>query len=696
VPFATACITRRQSDCTRRLIPHHPNIGLEPGTMKLPRIASALLFSLVAGWISLPAAAQEEPPSRVGRISVMEGDVWLRDASSPNPFIGTLNWPITQGTAFETGLSSRTEVRVGSTAIRFAPSTRARFDAMGEDTQRIALERGSLSIRLRTSEAARETVVVTAQGNVIFADSGSYRIDVGNDGEVNIAAQRGYARFDGRAQSITVGAGQQLQIFSEGRSQYAALPNDIFTAWVIDRDREFDRRPVARYVSPELTGADALEEYGSWSESSYGPVWYPAAYPVGWAPFRTGRWVWMQPWGWTWVDSQPWGFAVSHYGRWSHINGRWGWVPGQYVARPVWAPAVVAWAGGSRWSASINVGYPSVGWVPLAPYEVYTPHYVAPARYWQAVNSPYVRNVTVVNYVQQNPGSQSYANASVAGAVSAAASASTFARGAAANAAAGAATTRVAAPNTFVAVQSAAARDAFMNNRIVAPAMSPNTAPRAIAPAAMPAEISAASRGAAAAAGTVQANNPANNAGIGTQRMLPGQTVQQPGVPAVPPAAAQNPAAAAAAQAARTSPNYVKTMPVPAAIPPAAAPAAPAAQRAVPSAPVQPIQRVMPPKDLRAEQAAESAARRTAQQQQQMLRDDVPQRQPMPPQARPAPNQPPPAMVQHPNSRQQILRDAPARPAPQQRAPERAEPPPRQGGGQDAARDAAIRAIRER
>jgi hypothetical protein len=662
----------------------------------MKRISAALLLSLAAsmGVVALPAQAQEEPPARVGRISVMDGDVWLRDPSSSNPFIGTLNWPVTQGTSFETGLSARTEVRIGSAAVRLAPSTRARFDAMDEDTQRITLDRGSLSLRLRTAESARETVVITPIGNVVFTDAGRYRVDVGAYGEVNITAQRGYARFDGRAQSLAVGAGQQLQVFNDGRSQYAALPSDSFAAWVEDRDREFDRRPVARYVSPELTGAEALEEHGAWSVSaSYGPVWYPSYYPAGWAPFRTGQWVWMHPWGWTWVDSQPWGFAVSHYGRWAYVDNRWGWVPGQYVARPVWAPALVAWAGGSRWSASINVGYPSVGWVPLAPYEVFTPYYRAPARYWQAVNTPYVRNVTVVNYVQQNPGSQSYANASVNGAVSAAAAASAFARGAAVASATGPA--RVAPPNTFNAVQAAAARDAFLGNRIMAPAASPNVAPRVIAPATMPAEISAASRGAAAAGAAAQAAQQANPA-IGAQRMMP-PAVNPPVQSApVPPAAAQNPAAAA--QAARTSPNYVKTAPAPAApqppVVPAPAAAPQAAQPPAPAAPVQapvpPLQRIAPPKDLRAEQQAAAAAQRAAQlqRQQQLQREEMQERQSMP-----APRiQPPPVMVQQPNSRPQILREAPRQPAPQPQVRERSE----RRNEADNARDAAIRAVRER
>ena len=98
------------------------------------------------------------------------------------------------------------------------------------------------------------------------------------------------------------------------------------------------------------------------------------------------RWVWVRPWGWTWVDEAPWGFAPFHYGRWVHWGGRWGWWPGAYVARPVFAPALVAWVGSSNWGVSVNVGGPAIGWVPLAPREVYVPWYRTTPRYVDRVN----------------------------------------------------------------------------------------------------------------------------------------------------------------------------------------------------------------------------------------------------------------------------------------------------------------------
>jgi hypothetical protein len=108
---------------------------------------------------------------------------------------------------------------------------------------------------------------------------------------------------------------------------------------------------------------------------------------VGWVPYRFGHWVYIGPWGWTWVEDEPWGFAPFHYGRWAFVNSGWFWVPGPVVARPVWAPALVAFVGGgSGFHFSAGVG---VGWFPLAPGEVYVPGY--------HVSRTYVNNVNITN-----------------------------------------------------------------------------------------------------------------------------------------------------------------------------------------------------------------------------------------------------------------------------------------------------------
>ncbi len=93
--------------------------------------------------------------------------------------------------------------------------------------------------------------------------------------------------------------------------------------------------------------------------------------PVGWAPYQSGRWVWEDWYGWTWVSDDPWGWAPYHYGRWFWNSG-WCWYPGAFGVRHYWSPALVGFFGFGR-GGGFGFGFGNVGWVPLAPFEVFHP-----------------------------------------------------------------------------------------------------------------------------------------------------------------------------------------------------------------------------------------------------------------------------------------------------------------------------------
>jgi len=161
-----------------------------------------------------------------------------------------------------------------------------------------------------------------------------------------------------------------------------------------------------------MVGYEDLDQYGRWQVvADYGTVWVPRVH-AGWVPYREGRWVWIDPWGWTWVDDAPWGFAPFHYGRWVYMPTGWAWMPGTIIARPVYAPALVAFVGGSGWHASLAINEP-IAWFPLGPREPFIPVYRVSPEYVRAVNITHVTvtNVTVTNIT--------YVNRTVPGAVTA-------------------------------------------------------------------------------------------------------------------------------------------------------------------------------------------------------------------------------------------------------------------------------------
>jgi len=157
-----------------------------------------------------------------------------------------------------------------------------------------------------------------------------------------------------------------------------------------------------------------LDEYGSWrSAANYGTVWYPRSVPVGWTPYRDGYWSWVEPWGWNWIDSEPWGFAPFHYGRWASIDGLWAWAPGDFVAAPVYAPALVSFLGDPAAIVTSALAGAAVGWFPLGPGEAYWPWYSNDPGYIRAVNTGIVsdpRSLATGSAGGPAGGNQNFAN----------------------------------------------------------------------------------------------------------------------------------------------------------------------------------------------------------------------------------------------------------------------------------------------
>lgn len=335
--------------------------------------------------------AEDEPPAIAARLSVADGDVqiWRSDEDGNGAWDeAQINDVVTVSTGLYTGDEARTEVRWGPHALRLDAQSRGGFSRIGYEEAVFNLEYGSLNVRLR-EEGSDHFAVTVAGLRVDLQSPGRYRID-GRDGQaVRITAFSGRAGLQSQANSLSIAAGQALEVGPGGSSfSYDNAQTTALDDWSRRRDDHFQEVPATRYVSPYMTGYEDLDANGDWAtDPTYGTVWYPRVVQVGWVPYRYGRWRWIAPWGWTWVDDAPWGFAPFHYGRWVMVGGRWGWWPGQRVVRPVYAPALVAWVGKPGWSVSVSVGGPAyVGWYPLAPWNVYEPVYTQSPVYRARIN----------------------------------------------------------------------------------------------------------------------------------------------------------------------------------------------------------------------------------------------------------------------------------------------------------------------
>ncbi len=375
-----------------------------------------LTFVFMAVAVACSTALWADPPSMVGRINFIDGQVSFRPAGLDDWAPATLNYPLKSGDQIWTDETSQAEIHIGASAIRLAPATDLAILELDDQSVQLQLSDGELNIRLRGLDAGDSFEVAMPSASVTLVEPGSYKLDVEDDGTSDVIVRSGKANLASTASSVPVFPGQEVTVTDADASDFeigAAPPPDDWDRWCAVRDRREDRLESSRYVSDSMIGYEDLDEYGAWEPvAGYGIGWAPRHLPPGWAPYRFGHWAWVDPWGWTWIDDAQWGFAPFHYGRWTFVAGAWVWLPGPRVARPVYAPALVVFIGGAE-RGPLVAGGEGVGWCPLAPHEVYVPPYRVSATYIQRINIDIGANIRVDIDITR----VRYANRSVPGAV---------------------------------------------------------------------------------------------------------------------------------------------------------------------------------------------------------------------------------------------------------------------------------------
>jgi hypothetical protein len=312
-------------------------------------------------------------------------------------------------------------MHVGSTALRLGSSTAFQFLNLDDENTQIRLSTGSLNIHVRFLDDDESVEVDTPNMAFSILRPGDYRIDAQSDSQTTLVTVRGgMGEITGGGQAFSVHPGEQASVTGDqsiNYNVYSAPDPDDWDSWCRDRETREEHSASLRYVSPRMTGYVDLDDNGYWQSSPYGEVWSPRNVPDGWAPYHYGHWAWIDPWGWSWEDDAAWGFAPFHYGRWAYWSNNWVWIPGPVAARPVYAPALVAWVGGGQFGVTMSLGAGAVAWVPLGPQEAYVPPYhTSPTYLTQVNNSTTIVNVTNI-YNTTNVTTVNYVNARVPNAV---------------------------------------------------------------------------------------------------------------------------------------------------------------------------------------------------------------------------------------------------------------------------------------
>ncbi len=305
-------------------------------------------------------------PVRLARFSIVEGNVSWRAGSGMDWSAATDNMPLRQGAQIwvtdggraDLQFDDGSELRLGNNAL--VTLTVLYSDTDGEYTQ-LTMQSGLATLRVLHDHSAWQvdTPLFSAQTN----GPSQVRFGVGNGAEV--AVQEGRADVQGEQGSIRMRSGDYMAV-DNASTPYNIQPlpgQDSWDRWNSELNQNMDgvsNNQTREHLPPDIAlVAGNLDEYGSWRDvPGNGWVWFPEVQSADWRPYHDGRWVWVNPFGWTWVASEPWGWAPFHYGTWISEDNRWGWCPGP--ADQYWTPAAV----------NFSVYDGNVAWAPLAPSEV--------------------------------------------------------------------------------------------------------------------------------------------------------------------------------------------------------------------------------------------------------------------------------------------------------------------------------------
>ena len=346
------------------------------GNFRFLALTGAVLF--LAGSLT-PARAQDPDDLKrgVARISLINGDVSVRRGDSGDWVAGVINAPLLTDDYVASGPNSRAEIQFdANNVLRLGANAELRLTQLEYGRNQMELAHGVMTYRmLRPSDGNIE--IDTPSLSVRPQRPGSFRVTVNDAGETEVTARNGDVEVFTPRGSQWVRNGQTLM--ARGASNdaefqvVAAGGPDEWDRWSDSRDHAIMQSISSRNVGPGVYGTEDLDAAGTWSNvPEYGNVWHPNVGP-DWAPYQSGRWVWEDWYGWTWVSYDPWGWAPYHYGRW-FFSPRigWCWYPGLIGARHYWSPALVGFFGFGG-GGGIGFAFGNVGWVPLAPFEVFHP-----------------------------------------------------------------------------------------------------------------------------------------------------------------------------------------------------------------------------------------------------------------------------------------------------------------------------------
>lgn len=316
-------------------------------------------------------------PFRSARLTLMEGEVRVEQASSTANSVAVINMPLIEGTVISSGVDGQAEIEFeDGSLVRMTPNSgisllNMTVDSSGIYQTRIALLGGLAYFELRAG--TKYNYAIDAGGEAISpVENATVRVNFDEPPAV-IAVLDGSAHVKSSdGSTVLANAGQTVRVDAESEGGVLmikeAIAPETWDRWNEDRDvaaadatdNETDAR--RQFAGNQGYGWSDLDASGSWYDvPGRGEVWQPdvAATPSqgevggdpngdpnnntgdqsgdqtaadggGFDPYGSGSWAWT-PAGYSWASGYSWGWLPYRCGQWGFYNSfGWGWSPNSF------------------------------------------------------------------------------------------------------------------------------------------------------------------------------------------------------------------------------------------------------------------------------------------------------------------------------------------------------------------------------
>ena len=217
-------------------------------SLKSVALLSLAMLALFAP--SRAAADDDDPPSRVARLSYMSGAVSFSPAGTDDWVTPVVNRPITTGDKLWADKGARAEMSIGTAYIRLGDETGFSFLNLDDRTTQIRVTEGVINLRVKRLD--QDEIVEVDTPNLAFnvSQPGFYTVEVNENGDATIISVRdGAGDVTGGGSSYSINA-NEVGTFAGTDQLDAAVDtlrsDDDFDRWCADRDSRYERSTAAR------------------------------------------------------------------------------------------------------------------------------------------------------------------------------------------------------------------------------------------------------------------------------------------------------------------------------------------------------------------------------------------------------------------------------------------------------------------